>query len=58
VRFHGNLTENGVKLTEKTASVLVSFMKKGFYATYTLTTTENGNPLSKYASMIPKIIME
>ena len=35
VRFHGNLTEKSEKLTEKTASVLVSFMKKGFCSSYT-----------------------
>ena len=31
VRFHGNLTGKREKLTQKTASVLVSFMEKGFY---------------------------
>jgi hypothetical protein len=31
VRYHGNLTGNREKLTQKTASVLVSFMEKGFY---------------------------
>jgi hypothetical protein len=35
VRFHGNLTEKHEKLTQKTAAVLVRFIKKGFYAAYT-----------------------
>ncbi len=37
VRFHGNLTEKREKLTQKTASVLVRFMEKGFYAALYLT---------------------
>ena len=32
VRFRGDLTEKREKLTQKTASVHVSFMEKGFYA--------------------------
>jgi hypothetical protein len=36
VRFRGDLTEKRVKLTQNTASVPVSFMENGFYATYTL----------------------
>ena len=31
----GNLTEKHEKLTQKTAAVLVRFIKKGFYAAYT-----------------------
>jgi hypothetical protein len=35
VRFRGDLTERREKLMQKTASVPVSFMEKGFYTTYT-----------------------
>ena len=36
VKFRGDLTEKREKLMQKTASVPVSFMEKGFNATYTL----------------------
>jgi hypothetical protein len=41
MRFHDNLTGKREKLTKKTASVLVSLMKKGFYATYTQMITDS-----------------